>query len=308
MITSTTPNTFLVGAGAAATSLAGALRLGGVPVLGLWARNPEAARKSASAAGVAAYSAAPPDLVLEADVLILAVSDSAIAEVAKTLVGSGLVTRKHVMLHCSGAMSSADAFAGVRDQLGGVGVVHPLRAIVDPASAMRSFSATTFGVEGDEVGVGVARRLVKAMGGTAVELDGEQMASYHAAAAVASNFMVALADAAATLMEQAGIDRGRAVKALVPLMEGTVANLAESGVPEALTGPIRRGDGETIERHLGAVSAAGPEIEALYRLLGRRTVSLARTVGQAPAGNLDAIEEALDGEATASVESRAYRA
>ena len=73
------PSTFIVGAGPVATALATALRRGGVPVLGSWARRPGAARAAASAAGVAAFSSAPPDLMLEARVVILAVRDQAIA-------------------------------------------------------------------------------------------------------------------------------------------------------------------------------------------------------------------------------------
>src|SRR5688572_28947962 len=105
-MTAPNPSTFLVGAGPVATALAGALRLGGVPVLGLWGRTPSMARAAGAVAGVAAFSSAPPDLVLEADVIILAVKDGAIGEVAQRMLGTGLVSSRHVMLHCSGAMSS----------------------------------------------------------------------------------------------------------------------------------------------------------------------------------------------------------
>src|SRR5690606_34361034 len=85
-VTKRNPNTFIVGAGPVATALAGAMRLGGIPVLGLWARTPQAARSAGAIAGVASYSTAPPDLMLEADVVVLAVRDDAIAEVATMLV------------------------------------------------------------------------------------------------------------------------------------------------------------------------------------------------------------------------------
>src|SRR6476620_2683714 len=98
-MTARNPTTLIVGAGPVATALAGALRLSGVPVLGLWGRRPAAARAAGAVAGVAAFSAAPPDLLLEADVLLVAVADASIGEVAAKLVGTGLVTAKHVMLH-----------------------------------------------------------------------------------------------------------------------------------------------------------------------------------------------------------------
>ncbi|RMH37124.1 MAG: DUF2520 domain-containing protein [Deltaproteobacteria bacterium] len=287
-----TPSTFVIGAGPVATALAGALRLGGVPVLGLWARRPEQARAAGATAGVAAYSAAPPDLLLEADVVLVAVRDDAISDVARMLVGTGLVTRKHVLIHCSGAISAEDAFASVRDAVGGVAAMHPLRAIADGREAMRALRGTVFGIEGDPVGIAAARALVAALGGTPLELAGAQMASYHAAAAIASNFLVALLDVAAEVMAAAGVDRTAALAALIPLARGTLDNLAARGVPDALTGPIRRGDRTTVARHLEAVGALGGDAAALYRALGLRCAAIARRAG-APAAALAAIEALL---------------
>src|SRR5690242_1233205 len=117
-MTARNPTTLIVGAGPVATALAGALRLGGVPVLGLWARRPAPARAAGSAAGVAAFSSAPPDVLLEAEVVILAVRDAVIGEVAQMLVGTGLVNTRHVLLHCAGAASAEELLGGVRDKVG----------------------------------------------------------------------------------------------------------------------------------------------------------------------------------------------
>ncbi|HTJ46476.1 MAG TPA: DUF2520 domain-containing protein [Kofleriaceae bacterium] len=300
-MTARSPNTFVVGAGPAATALAGALRLAGVPVLGLWARRPAAARAAGAIAGVAAFSAAPPDLLLEADVILVGVTDAAIGDVAKMLVGTGLVTAKHVLLHCSGALSASDAFGPAASKVGGVGTMHPLRAIADPRTAMRAMKGTIFGVEGDERGKAHAQALVHAMGGTALELDGKHMASYHAAAAIASNYAVALLDAAAAVLSGIGVPPEQALAALVPLAQGAIANVAQrekegiAAIAAALTGPIRRGDAQTIERHLSAL-ANDPEVAEIYRVLGRRTAAIAaRLEGDgAPApADLETIERLL---------------
>jgi predicted short-subunit dehydrogenase-like oxidoreductase (DUF2520 family) len=279
-VTARSPNTFIVGAGAVATALAGALRLAGVPVLGLWARRPAAARSAAAVAGVAAFSAAPPDLLLEADVVIVAVDDAAIGEVATKLLGTGLVTGHHVLLHCSGAASAAEAFGDAAARVGGVGTLHPLRAISDPRAAMRALRGTIFGVEGDERGRARAQALVAALGGVALELDGRHMAAYHAAAAIASNYVVTLIDAAAAALAGAGVPPAKALAALVPLAQGALANVAAhepdgaAAIQRALTGPIRRGDEVTIARHLQAL-AGDPELAEIYRVLGRRTAAIA---------------------------------
>ncbi len=276
------PNTFVIGAGPVATLLAASLRKGGVPVLGLWARRPDAARAAARAAGVAGFSSAPPDLLLESDVVILAVKDAAIAEVAAVLCGTGLITTRHVLLHCSGALPAGEVLGEVADKVGGIGTLHPLRAIAASGDAGEaSLRGAVFGIEGDATAQQVARRLVTAMGGAALPLAREQMAAYHAAAAMASNYVVALLDAAAQALAASGMPVDQAVAALVPLAQGALANVAEHGARRGLTGPIRRGDVQTVERHLAAL-AVRPETAELYRALGRATVNLAESIEEPP--------------------------
>ena len=286
------PNTFVVGAGPVATALAGGLRLGGTPVLGLWSRRPAAARAAAATAGVAAFSPTPPDLLLEAEVLVIAVRDDAVAEVATTLVGTGLVGERHVLLHCSGAHAAAEAFASVAGKVGGIGTLHPLRAIADPRAAMRSWKGTVFGVEGDARGRTAAAALAAVLGGTPLAIEGGAMAKYHAAAAIASNYVVAVLDAAVGLLREAGIDEQAALAALVPLASGAIANVGAKGLAEGLTGPIRRGDAGTVSRHLAALTT-DPALSELYRVLGRRALGLARAAGAAAPEDLAAITALL---------------
>lgn len=273
-MTARNPTTFLVGAGPVATALAGALRLGGVPVLGLWARRPAAARAAGSIAGVAAFSSAPPDILLESEVVILAVRDAAIAEVAQMLLGTGLINKRHVLLHCAGAAPARDLLGAVAAQVGGVGTLHPLSAIADGKLSMRALKGTVFGVEGDDVGRAAASKLVAAVNGVVLALDGSQMAAYHAAAAMASNYIVALIDAAAAVLATVGVPADRAAQALVPLAEGALRNVSAHGTTGGLTGPVRRGDIATVTRHLEAMRDR-PELGEIYRVLARRAADIA---------------------------------
>lgn len=289
------PTTFLVGAGPVATALAGALRLGGVPVLGLWARRPAQARAAGSAAGVAAFSSAPPDVLLETEVVVLAVRDQAIGEVAQMLVGTGLVNKRHVLLHCAGAASATELLGEVAPQVAGIGTLHPLSAIADGKVAMRALKGTVFGIEGDDVGRSAAARLVGAMGGVVLALDGTQMPAYHAAAALASNYIVAAIDAAAAVLASAGVAPDAAAQALVPLAEGALRNIAAHGTTAGLTGPVRRGDAVTIQRHLDALRGR-PELVEIYRALARRAVEIAARIDGPDApdrAGLDAIRALL---------------
>ena len=295
-MTARNPTTFVVGAGPVATALAGALRLGGVPVLGLWARKAPAARAAGSASGVAAFSSAPPDVLLEAEVVVLAVRDAAVTDVAQMLVGTGMINKRHVLLHCAGAASAEELLGPVAHQVGGIGTLHPLSAIADGRAAMRTLKGSVFGVEGDEAGRRGAEKLVAAIGGIVLELDGTQMAAYHCAAALASNYLVATIDAAAQVLAGAGVSAEQAARALVPLAEGALRNISAKGTTDGLTGPVRRGDASTIQRHLEALRGK-PDVAEMYRALARRALEIATRIDGPDApdrAGLDAIRTLLD--------------
>src|SRR5262249_49082193 len=181
------------------------------------------------------------------------------------------------------------------DRVAGVGTMHPLSAIADGKTAMRSLKGTVFGVEGDEVGRTTAGKLVHALGGIVLALDGRQMAAYHAAAALASNYLVATLDAAASVLASAGVGDKEAAQALVPLAEGALKNIALHGTTGGLTGPVRRGDAATVSRHLEALLGR-PELAEIYRVLARRAVEIATRIDGPDApdrAGLDAIRTIL---------------
>jgi predicted short-subunit dehydrogenase-like oxidoreductase (DUF2520 family) len=93
---------------------------------------------------------------------------------------------------------------------------------------------------------------------------------------VVSNFFVALVDFGLRYYQALGADRKEALKAVLPLIKGTLANIESAGIPDALTGPIMRGDIETVRGHLEAMTARAPELLSLYRELGRHTVAVAQ--------------------------------
>ena len=206
--------------------------------------------------------------------MILAVRDSVIGEVAEMLVGTGLVNKRHVLLALRGRGVGRGAARAGRPKVGGVGTMHPLSAIADGKTAMRTLKGTVFGVEGDERGRATAAKLVGAIGGIVLALDSSQMAAYHTAAALASNYVVAAIDAAAEVLAIAGVAPAEAARALVPLAEGALRNITAHGTTGGLTGPIRRGDAPTIQRHLDALRGK-PELVEIYRALARRAVEIA---------------------------------
>ena len=105
----------------------------------------------------------------------------------------------------------------------------------------------------------------------------DSRAAYHAAAAIASNFLIALEASAEELLAAAGIEGGREL--LAPLVLRTAANWAEHG-SAALTGPIARGDEETVATHLEAIAEVAPELEPMYRAMAERTRDVAAAKGR----------------------------
>lgn len=208
------------------------------------------------------------------DALVIAVPDAAIAEVAERLASIGLPPFIPV-LHTSGSRSGGELRA-LAARGHPVGSAHPLAALADPVSGADRLAGATWGVEGEGEARALAERIVHACGGRALPIAPGGKAAYHAAAVFASNYAVALLGMAERLMEEAGVHAEDARPALAALAAGAVENVAARGPAAALTGPVMRGDLETVALHLARLSA---DERALYCLLGRGALRLARGAG-----------------------------
>ena len=195
----------------------------------------------------------------EPELVLLCVPDTAIRDVARDLVpGPGWIA------HVSGA-TPLDALDPHVRRFG----LHPLQSFskdLGPEQFDGVWGAVT--AESAEA-LAVGRRLAETLGVRAFDLDDDRRAAYHAGAAVASNYLVTLRAAARSLLEAAGAPP----EALDPLIRGVM----DSGFE--LTGPIERGDWETVERHLVVIRAERPELEELYLVLAAAT---ARVAGRDP--------------------------
>ncbi len=216
----------------------------------------------------------PIALLAAADVVIVAVSDGAIEEVARALAARPSAADE-LWLHLSGSRAAAILRVMGADGVSrprGVGGLHPLVALSGPDAALDGAVA---GVEGDADAVVVAEALARAAGLAPVRLDPAGKAAYHAAAVTVAGHATALFAQALTLMAAAGIGADDARRALQPLLRSAAENLA-GGPPERVsTGPIVRGDVGTIAAHLAAADAlAAPHVAATYRLLARTQLAL----------------------------------
>jgi predicted short-subunit dehydrogenase-like oxidoreductase (DUF2520 family) len=225
-----------------------------------------------------------------ADLVLITVPDDMIAEVCTQLARAKAFRPQAVVAHCCGALGS-EALEPARACGAQTGSIHPLQTFPTVQAAVEKLPGAFCFIEGSPHACEVLESLAKAIGAVPMRIEGQGKALYHAAAAVASNFMVTLLDAAATMIGRAlaDADRDKAMAALGPLVQATLTNVLQLGPERALTGPIARGDIETVRRHLDAVEQVSPQLAAMYRQLGAMTVDLAvrkGTLSETAAGNL----------------------
>jgi predicted short-subunit dehydrogenase-like oxidoreductase (DUF2520 family) len=178
------------------------------------------------------------------------------------------------------------------------GAMHPLRSFADPAGAAERFAGTWCAVDGDPEAVDALDAFARAIGGTPFRVRTDRKALYHAGAVFASNYVVAVLEAALRLLEASGVARDTGLRALESLARGAVDNVAASGIPGALTGPLERGDLETVKRHVQALAEQAPDLAPLYGALGRLTVEVAVAKGSlAPEASARAVSALAGAEA-----------
>ena len=222
----------------------------------------------------AEYRGSIEDAADRPDAVVIAVPDGAIAQVAERLASIDLPPAIPI-LHTSGSRST-DVLRRLADAGHPVGSLHPLAAIADPIDGAERLVGVSWGVEGGGAALALAKRIVSACGGRVLPIAPGGKPAYHAAAVFASNYAVALLSIAERLMESAGVEGEAARAALAALAAGAVENVAAQGPVPALTGPIVRGDADTVALHLARLSA---DERALYCLLGREALRLARRAG-----------------------------
>jgi predicted short-subunit dehydrogenase-like oxidoreductase (DUF2520 family) len=240
-------------------------------------RSLRAARRAAREAGAGLATTSLRRGTAGAGLLLLAVPDRALEPLAATLVPLGPWPGR-VVLHTCGAEGAA-VLAPLAEAGAETGALHPLQTFPSPVRPLESLRGVRAAVAGSPAATRAARARCRALGLRPLTIPEESRALYHLGAALASNHVVSLLDAAVEALRAAGLPREEALASLLPLLEGVHAALGESGLPGALTGPVARGDTDTLERHLAALADLDPSLGRLYRDLSRRALRLALEAG-----------------------------
>ena len=205
-----------------------------------------------------------PAAIAHAEVVLLCVPDAEIANVAAQV--ADMAPGLRLLGHVSGATGLGELEAATRADAFSL---HPLQTVPHAETDLTGIPAAVSGSTHEALGL--ARALAQALGMKPFELPEGSRAAYHAAASLASNFLVTLEESAVGLLAAAGIEDGRPL--LAPLVTSSAANWAERG-GDALTGPIARGDERTVAAHTEAIGALAPELSPLYEVLAERTRAL----------------------------------
>lgn len=276
----------IIGAGRVGTVLAALLSSAGYPITEVMSRTRTSAECLAAKVGAHAIDHAGE---LTADILLITVSDRAIGSVAHDLALPALAGR--IVLHTSGATDISVLDSARRAGLY-VGSIHPLFSFGRVDLTQDDISGTYYAIDGDTTAVAAAKTIALALGGIPFTLPADKRTLYHASAVCASNYLVTLLLTAARQLTCCGLTQENALRALLPLAQGTLENLSRAG-SQALTGPIARGDTITVDKHLHTLGENTPELLDFYRQLGKLTADIAEENGHLSADAKTIIHQLL---------------
>jgi predicted short-subunit dehydrogenase-like oxidoreductase (DUF2520 family) len=262
---------FIIGPGHVGRGLLRAFRASGVEVVGLHGKR---------ASGVATSTGALPREMAAANVVIVCVRDPQLDETIDEVIaaaGDGRVARGTVILHTS-AIAEPAGLGRLNRSGYPSGTFHPLVPFSDPEISAELLRKGWIGIDGENEAKNASRRLAGHLGARTLDIPPGKKPAYHAAAVISSNFPVVLASVAGHLLHDIGVPDSSAYQAVESLISGALANMKQALPDDALTGPIVRGDIETVGKHLRALEKHGSALE-VYRALSAAAVEIARYRG-----------------------------
>lgn len=218
------------------------------------------------------FSEAIPDALDDlGDLILITVPDDTITEVVNELDQTFASLKTKSVAHCSGTHSSI-ILKPLREKGAKIASFHPNQSVTVSAA---SFKGTWFDVEGDEEMITKLKTIADDLEAELIKIKAEQKPYLHASAVIASNYLVVLANLMTKASKLGGMNEEISLKALIPLMRNTLDNIEDNGVEDALTGPIARGDVNTVKGHIELISS-DPVLSEMYKSLGSEALNLSK--------------------------------
>lgn len=288
------PRLGFIGAGRLARCLALGFARAGYPVTAVASRRGDTARELAAVLGACQAVEDPQQVVEAADIVFLATPDDSIGTIANTLQFDGAIARgaRKALVHCSGA-TGVDILAGAAAQGVLTGGFHPLFLFSGAPGDVDRIAGCSITIEANDELAQALKTLARSMSCHPLEIPAGQRMLYHGAAHYAASFALCALSEAVELWRTLGLNEEDALRALLPMLSGTIDTAREKGLANALAGPVSRGDAALLQKQLACFEALGSDHAALYGLLTRRAVALARQRANPPA-TLNAIDRIVE--------------
>ena len=283
----------IIGAGNVGTSLGYALSLKGHRIRVISDKNLAAAQESQEIIGQGKFTDDNRFAARHGLWVILTVPDDAIKTVAEELSGTEIEWQGRFVFHCSGLLP-VESLMSFEKRGALIASLHPVQSFPQKMPDPHAFEGIFFGLEGKGEALNLAIDITRQLGGRYFILEAKNKPLYHTACSVASNFLATLLDMATRMLILAGLDDSTASSILVPLVQGTLQNVKKFDSGTAMTGPVVRGDEESIAMHLEALGRM-PEIRNLYAKMAYQSLQIAKREKKLSAEKIKALEALLGG-------------
>jgi predicted short-subunit dehydrogenase-like oxidoreductase (DUF2520 family) len=262
----------ILGLGKVGTAIGFLLRKAGYRIVAV------ASRSEASLNRGIVYTGGRPYLnfseaALKANCIIITTSDDAIAQVCEKVSNEGGIRHGAKVIHMSGA-GRLDLLQSAQDAGAHIACIHPLQSFADVDGAIKNIPNSTFGITSVDEIREWSVQMVKDLGGMPFFISDADKPLYHAAACIASNYLTTLIYIVEEIYQSLGLSQEDTIKAVWPLVMGTISNIETKGTVQALTGPVARGDAGTVRRHTEALRRKLPALLQAYSALGILTCDL----------------------------------
>ena len=262
----------IIGLGKVGTAMGFLLRSAGYQIVAVAGRSEQSLQRNLHYTGGQVFTSFP-DAAITADCIFITTSDDAITEVCNELSAKNALNPGKKVIHMSGACG-LDPLESARQKGAHIASIHPMQSFPDIENAIKNIPGSTFGITAVDDIKDWCIKMVEDIGGTPFLVSETDKPLYHAAACMASNYLVTLMHMVLETYRSMGLNHDEAIKACWPLVTATLNNIETKGAVRALTGPIARGDAGTIRKHLLALQGNLKEFLPTYCSLGLLTANL----------------------------------
>ncbi|MBC7363243.1 MAG: DUF2520 domain-containing protein [Candidatus Aminicenantes bacterium] len=265
----------IIGAGRVGTALAAALTAQNWNLKVIVDSVPEKARRLRKMIGQGQASAEASQAVRRSELIFLCVTDSQIEKVVRQIVKEEVQNK--YFFHTSGALSSS-LLAPLKEKGARVGSFHPIQTFATETPEKNLFRGIFIGLEGQPEAVRLGLKIARTLKSQVILLSPENKPAYHLACSISSNFLVVLLSEIKDIMKSIGLDEETTLNLLTPLLNKTLHNVKKLGIEASLTGPVIRGDAETVKKHL-EITARFPGLDRIYRAMALEALKIAEKHG-----------------------------